>query len=106
MRWLLIILCVLFVGLQFRLWVGEGSLAHKAELDKKVEQQRQSNQQLQSRNQQIAQEVESLKTNLDSIEEKARKDLGMIKEGEIFYLVIDKDHRMLPQTPEASGVQP
>jgi cell division protein FtsB len=38
----------------------------------------------------IAQEVESFKTNLDSLEEKARKDLGMIKDGEVFYLVIDK----------------
>ncbi|MCT2530335.1 cell division protein FtsB [SAR92 clade bacterium H921] len=106
MRWLLIILTVLFVGLQFRLWVGEGSLAHKAELTKKVEQQRQINQQLQSRNQQVAQEVESLKTNLDSIEEKARKDLGMIKEGEIFYLVIDKDERIMPSSQDTEADQP
>ena len=106
MRWLLIILTVLFVGLQFRLWVGEGSLAHKAELTKKVEQQRQINQQLQSRNQQVAQEVESLKTNLDSIEEKARKDLSMIKEGEIFYLVIDKDERIMPSSQDTEADQP
>ena len=106
MRWLLIILTVLFVGLQFRLWVGEGSLAHKAELTKKVEQQRQINQQLQSRNQHVAQEVESLKTNLDSIEEKARKDLGMIKEGEIFYLVIDKDERIMPSSQDTEADQP
>jgi len=106
MRWLLIILTVLFVGLHFRLWVGEGSLAHKAELTKKVEQQRQINQQLQSRNQQVAQEVESLKTNLDSIEEKARKDLGMIKEGEIFYLVIDKDERIMPSSQDTEADQP
>ncbi len=106
MRWLLIILLVLFAGLQFRLWVGEGSLAHKAELDKKVEQQRLVNEQLQQRNKQIALEVESLKTNLDSIEEKARKDLGMIKDGEIFYLVIDKDDRVLQQTPATKSTQP
>ena len=106
MRWLLIILLVLFTGLQFRLWVGEGSLAHKAELDKKVEQQLVINEQLQQRNKRIAQEVESLKTNLDSIEEKARKDLGMIKDGEIFYLVIDKDDRVLQQTPATTSTQP
>jgi cell division protein FtsB len=106
MRWLLIILLVLFAGLQFRLWVGEGSLAQKAELDKKVEQQRFVNKQLQQRNKQIAQEVESLKTNLDSIEEKARKDLGMIKDGEIFYLVIDKDDRILQQAPATKSTQP
>ena len=103
MRWLLIILIVFLAGLQFRLWVGEGSLAHKAELDKKFKQQRIENKKLRLRNKQITQEVESLKTNLDSIEEKARKDLGMIKDGEIFYLVIDKDDRVLQQAPEAQN---
>ncbi len=95
MRWLLILLIILFAGLQVRLWVGEGSLAHKAELDRQLDLQKQKNQQLEKRNELIAEEVESLKGNLDSIEEKARKDLGMIKQGEIFYLVIDKDDQVL-----------
>ena len=46
-------------------------------------------------NKRIAEEVKSLKTNLGSIEEKARKDLGMIKQGETFYLVIDEDNGLL-----------
>lgn len=95
MRWLLILLVVLLVGLQIRLWVGEGSLAHRAELDRLLELQTEKNRQLKQRNDLIAQEVESLKNNLDSIEEKARKDLGMIKQGEIFYLVIDRDDNVL-----------
>ena len=95
MRWLLILLVVLLVGLQIRLWVGEGSLAHRAELDRQLELQTEKNRQLKQRNYLIAQEVESLKNNLDSIEEKARKDLGMIKQGEIFYLVIDRDDNVL-----------
>jgi cell division protein FtsB len=44
----------------------------------------------------IATDVESLKTNLDAIEEKARSDLGMIKQGETFYLVIDKNNQPRP----------
>ena len=92
---LLILLVVLLVGLQIRLWVGEGSLAHRAELDRQLELQTEKNRQLKQRNDLIAQEVESLKNNLDSIEEKARKDLGMIKQGEIFYLVIDRDDNVL-----------
>ena len=84
MRWLLIVLLILLLGLQTRLWVGEGSLAHKAELDKQLEDQRRVNLQLRDRNAFIAKEVESLKTNLDSIEAKARKDVGMIKGGEVF----------------------
>ncbi len=91
MRWLLVILLVLFTGLQFRLWVGEGSLAHRAELNRQLEAQELENKVLRARNALIATDVESLKTNLNAIEEKARADLGMIKQGETFYLVIDKD---------------
>jgi cell division protein FtsB len=91
MRWLLIVLLILLLGLQTRLWVGEGSLAHKAELDKQLEDQQRVNLQLRDRNAFIAKEVKSLKTNLDSIEAKARKDLGMIKGGEVFYLVTDQE---------------
>ena len=54
MRWLLILLLVLLLGLQTRLWFGEGSLAHKAELDKQLESQQQVNQQLRERNEFIA----------------------------------------------------
>ena len=90
MRWLIIILVVLLAGLQWRLWVGEGSLAHRAELNRQLQQQESENQALRERNQLIATDVESLKANLDAIEEKARADLGMIKQGETFYLVIDK----------------
>ena len=50
MRWLLILLLVLLLGLQTRLWVGEGSLAHKAELDKQLDSQEDVNQQLRERN--------------------------------------------------------
>ena len=91
MRWLLIILVVFFVGLQSRLWVGEGSLAHRSELNRQLEEQEHENQALRERNALIATDVESLKTNLNAIEEKARADLGMIKQGETFYLVIDKN---------------
>ena len=101
MRWLLILLIVLLLGLQIRLWVGEGSLAHRAQLDRQLELQQEKNRQLKQRNDLIAQEVESLKNNLDSIEEKARKDLGMIKQGEIFYLVIDRDDKVLGDQSDA-----
>ena len=96
MRWLIIILFVLLAGLQWRLWIGEGSLAHRAELNRQLQQQEDDNQALRQRNQLIATDVESLKTNLDAIEEKARSDLGMIKQGEPFYLVIDKNNQPRP----------
>ena len=107
MRWLLIVLIAFLAGLQFRLWVGEGSLAHQFELDTQITEQRAENQLLKRRNEKVAQEVESLKSNLESIEEKARRDLGMIKEGEIFYLVIDKNDTVLNSNSKpASIVEP
>ena len=107
MRWLLVILIFFLAGLQFRLWVGDGSLAHQYELDTQISEQRVENKLLKWRNEKVAQEVESLKSNLESIEEKARRDLGMIKEGEIFYLVIDKNDAVLNSNPKpASVVEP
>ena len=78
MRWLMFFLVALLVLLQIRLWFGEGGISNKIALDKQWESQRQINEEHRLRNQLIAQEVESFKTNLDSLEEKARKDLGII----------------------------
>lgn len=91
MRWLIVVLVILLLGLQARLWVGEGSLAHKSELDRKLREQQLENERLQKRNEILARDVESLKTNLDAIEEKARQNLGLIKQDEVFYLVTDDD---------------
>ena len=100
MRWVVVVLVTLLLILQVRLWVGEGSISHKLALDKQWENQKQKNEHLKIRNRLIAEEVESLKTNLDSIEEKARRELGMIKDGEVFYLIIDKKDQ--PSSAEVS----
>jgi len=77
--------------LQYRLWVGEGSLAQRQVLKHKVEVQQQENEVLRERNRVLANEVANLKDGLESVEERARTDLGMIKEGETFYMVVDKE---------------
>lgn len=87
----MIILLFILLLLQFRLWFGEGSILQKSQLDQELAAQQAENEDLKRRNKLIAKEVESLKNNLDAIEEKARKDLGMIKDNETFYLVIDKE---------------
>ena len=69
MRWLMIFLVAVLVLLQIRLWFGEGSISNKIALDKQWESQRQINEEHRLRNRLIAQEVESFKTNLDSLEE-------------------------------------
>ncbi len=89
MRWLVAILAVMLLGLQYRLWLGEGSLAQKANLERQVEEQIARNAELAERNRVLAEEVAGLKSGLEAIEERARADLGMIKQDETFFLVVD-----------------
>ncbi|MDZ7663164.1 cell division protein FtsB [Thiohalophilus sp.] len=91
MRILIAILLILFVTLQYDLWVGDGSLATVWHLHQEVEKQKQENRELKARNRALEAEVEDLKQGLDALEERARDELGMIKEGETFIQVIEKD---------------
>jgi cell division protein FtsB len=88
MKSLLAALFVVFVYLQSRLWIGEGSIANLVQLQGEIETQRAENARLQERNRLLAAEVLALKTNKDAIEERARTDLGMIKKGETFFMVL------------------
>jgi cell division protein FtsB len=89
MRALNIILLILLAGIQYRLWHGPGSWAQIASLQRDIEAQREHNGHLMARNQMLAGEVLSLRSGNEAIEEHARNDLGMIKRGETFYLVVD-----------------
>lgn len=100
MRWLLTVLIVLFLIFQYRLWFGEGSFAHKAELSRQIEQQKARNERLEERNRILAEEVEGLRSDPGAIEERARADLGMIKNDETFFLILDK--RQLKKTEPAA----
>ena len=89
MRWLIAILVIVLVLLQYRLWVGDGSLAEVWRLHQAVETQRTENQELLERNAALEAEVQDLKTGSEAIEERARSELGMIREGETFYQVVE-----------------
>ncbi len=90
MRILVTILLVLLLVLQYDLWVGDGSLATVWHLQNALEAQQQENTHLKERNETLAAEVKDLKTGLDAIEERARNDLGMIKEGETYIQVVEE----------------
>ena len=75
--------------IQFDLWVKEDGLNRVKELQQMINSQSEENQRLKLRNQQLEREIEELKSGTESIEEKARTDLGMIKEGEEFYLIVE-----------------
>ena len=89
MKWIVVIMLVFLVGLQYRLWVGDGSLAEKSRLAREIALQESENVALRERNRQLAVDVLELKTGLDGIEERARYDLGMVKEGETFFMIVD-----------------
>ena len=89
MRWIGWLLFALLLILQYRLWVGDGSLAEVWDLYQQVEMQRDENRKLRERNQALEAEVQDLKQGLEAIEERAREELGMIKEGETFYQIIE-----------------
>jgi cell division protein FtsB len=90
MRLLIVLLLVLVGFLQYRLWVGEGSLAEVHSLRQAITAQEAELEQLAARNRELQAEVDDLRTGLDALEERARVELGMIKPGEIFLQVIER----------------
>ncbi len=86
---LLVLMAVLLIGLQYKLWRGNGNVLDVLELEDAVEAQRQRNETLRERNRALEAEVRDLKTGLEAVEERARLELGMIKEGETFFQVVE-----------------
>ncbi len=77
-------------ALQLRLWNGSGSWEQIVSLRREIAEQQLHNAGLRERNERLLGEVNSLKSNLDSIEERARNDMGLIRDGETFYLIIEE----------------
>jgi len=88
MRPFIILLAVLFVILQYKLWIEKGSVVTMWHLEKQVSLQQQQNQKLQERNKILEAQVVDLKTGHQAVEELARNELGMIRQGEVFYQVL------------------
>ena len=88
-RFFIIILIVFFLMIQFDIWFKEDGFYRVKELEQMIGSQVEENERLKLRNEQLEREIEELKSGTESIEEKARTDLGMIKEGEEFYLIVE-----------------
>lgn len=91
MKWLIISLIAILSYLQYRIWVGEGSLAHAHRLQQDIKIQQMENDRLKERNRILDVEVDELKTGLDTIEERARNDIGLIKRDETFFILLDQN---------------
>ncbi len=81
------LLIALLAVVHAQLWFGRGSVGNVATLQRKLEDQKESNVQARQANDRLASEVRDLKEGLDMVEEKARGELGMVKPNEIFVQV-------------------
>ncbi len=93
MRVLLAILLFILILLQFKMWFGEGGFSDVRRLELRVEQQVEENEALAQRNRVLQAEVEDLRQGLGAVEERARSELGLIKENEEFYQVVPGEVR-------------
>jgi len=99
--WLLVLLFILLAGLQYRLWFAPGSLAEQHRLELQLEEQTEINHKLSERNAIVEREVLELKNGTKGIELRAREQLGLIREGEVFYMVVD-EYTAEPNQPAGS----
>ncbi|MDN5751792.1 MAG: cell division protein FtsB [Nitrosospira sp.] len=88
MKVLSLILAALIALLQYPLWLGKGSWLKVWEFDQQVMAQHEINRKLQLRNAALDAEVRDLKQGSDAIEERARSELGMIKQDETFFQIV------------------
>lgn len=98
MKILISVLVLVFIGLQYKLWFGDGSLSEVVQLSRELETQKARLAELEERNRILEAQVLDLQNGLDAFEEKARNDLGMIKQGETFI-------QLIPAEEGAAGEQ-
>ena len=87
MKILAVFLLILLFVLQFKFWFEEGGYFHNLGLREELELLKVENESLRKRNQELARQIILVKENMDEIEALARRNLGMIKEDEVFYQV-------------------
>lgn len=90
MRWLTLALIALLVVLQYPLWLGKGGWLKVWDYDRQLAQQKESNRKLEVRNSGLDAEVRDLKQGYEAIEERARFELGMIRQDEVFVQIPEK----------------
>ena len=90
MKPLIVILALLFLGLQYKLWFVQDGVWRVHQLKKQISEQLKDNTRLSRRNKTIAAEINDLKRGRAALEAHARNDLNMVKPNELFYVIVDK----------------
>ena len=103
---LTLLLLILIGLLQYRLWFGDGNLRELNRMKNRITELQQEGERRKQRNAAVEAEVNDLKRGTDAIEESARQNLGMVKEGEVFIQVVDEftrpDAAPAPKKPDKS----
>ncbi len=89
MRWVLLGLTGVLLLLQYRLWFAEGGIGEQVRLERQIAEQQDSNEVLRERNVALEREVLELQSGHLVVEQRARNDLGLVKQGEIYYQFSD-----------------
>ena len=98
MKIIAVFLLVLLLWLQYKVWLRDGGIPEILQLEHEVEEVRAEVNSLRERNASLDAEVKDLKKGLDAIEERARSEMGMIKNDEVYYQVIKPKKAELPVT--------
>lgn len=106
MRLILICLTALLVLIQIPLWFGKGGWLRVWELSHQLDSALAKEQQLKARNAQLASEVQDLKEGTGAVEERARFELGLIKDNEIFVQVVEPGSKVPPPAPPKAATKP
>jgi cell division protein FtsB len=102
MRWLALGFGILIVALQYPMWLGKGGWLQVRESDRQLATQRETNAKLKARNDALDADVRDLKTGTEAIEERARAELGMIRQDEVFFQVQSGGAGVKPAAPPSA----
>jgi len=105
-RALAIVLGALLLAIQYPLWFGKGGWMRVWDLDRQLAGHKENNRRLQARNQALDAEVRDLKQGTDAIEERARYELGMVKQDEVFFQILKEAPGADPRAAQAHDGHP
>ena len=103
MRLILICLTALLVLIQYPLWLGKGGWLRVRDLSHQLDAALEKERELKARNDKLASEVQDLKEGTGAVEERARYELGLVRDGEIFVQILDPGAKKLVVKPDAAA---
>lgn len=106
MRLILLSLTALLLLIQYPLWLGKGGWLRVWDLDHQVTAAKQKNEELKARNAKLNSEVQDLREGTGAVEERARYELGMIKNNEIFVQILEPNTSVPRTNPNPSSTLP